>query len=120
MIIADTSVWVDHLKKGDARLAARLEEGRILMHAWIIGELSLGALKRRDSLLQSLHELPQAPVCAPDEVLHFIQASALSGRGVGLVDAHMLASAKLIGATLWTRDRRLAEEAGRLGLEFVD
>ncbi len=116
MIIADTSVWVDHFRRGNPLLAAHLDRGAVWMHAWIIGELALGGLKNRKAILTMLSELPKAPVCEAPEVLSLIDAAGLSGRGIGLVDAHLLASARLIGCALWTQDRKLANEAERLGL----
>lgn len=86
------------------------------MHAWIIGELALGGLKNRDKIFALLDELPKAPVCEPDEILSFIESQALAGRGIGLVDAHLLASARLSGAALWTHDRGLAAAAEHVRL----
>lgn len=119
MIIADTSIWVDHFRRGDTALAALLDRGAVWMHAWIIGELALGGLDQRKDILELLSELPKAPVCSADEVIAFIEASGLSGRGVGLVDVHILASARLSGCAVWTRDKKLAAEAGRIGVGYM-
>jgi predicted nucleic acid-binding protein len=117
VILVDTSVWVDHLRRGDERLAALLEGGEILMHPFVIGELALGHLRQRHLIVTSLQDLPQARVATEDEVLLFIAERRLFGLGIGYVDAHLLASARLTaGATLWTRDARLLGAAGRLGL----
>ena len=116
MILVDTSVWVDHLRGSDAVLAERLHAGRVLIHPFVIGELALGNLRQRDHILALLHELPRAMVATDDEVLRFINGNTLFGCGVGYVDIHLLASARLTGCTLWTRDRRLQNLAVQLEL----
>ena len=116
MILVDTSVWVDHLRKGDARLKALLGAGQVLVHSFVIGELALGNLRQRDAILQSLQDLPQAVRADDGEVLGFIEQNALFGLGIGYVDAQLLASARLSAALLWTHDKRLHEVASKLGL----
>lgn len=117
MILADTSVWVDHLRRGDPVLTHLLEAGEILVHPFVIGELALGHLEPRGDILRNLSYLPQAVVAAHDEVLHFIAERRLFGLGIGYVDAHLLAAAQLTpDAGLWTHDRRLREVADRLFL----
>lgn len=116
MILVDTSVWVDHLRIGDARLKALLGAGQVLIHSFVIGELALGNLRQRDTILQSLNDLPPAVMAGDSEVLGFIERNALFGLGIGYVDAQLLASACLSAALLWTHDRRLHEVAVRLGL----
>ncbi|HLI65595.1 MAG TPA: PIN domain-containing protein [Caulobacteraceae bacterium] len=116
MILADTSVWVEHLRVGDATLARRLADGLVLAHPFVIGELALGNLRRRATLLADLADLPAAEVATPGEVLAFVEREALGGRGIGYVDAHLLAAARLSAATLWTRHRRLHAVAQTLGL----
>lgn len=117
MILADTSVWVDHLRGGDPGLSALLNDGRVLGHAFVLGELALGGLRGRDAVLEALQGLPQALVAGHDEVLAMISARRLWGRGIGLVDAHLLAAAALTpDARLWTRDRGLDAVARDLGL----
>jgi predicted nucleic acid-binding protein len=117
MILVDTSVWVDHLRRGDNALAALLDGGRVLTHPFVIGELALGQMGRRDIVLAALRRLPKAKVAFHGEVLRFIGEHALSGLGIGYVDAHLLAAARLtIGVSLWTRDRRLLAVAERLAL----
>jgi predicted nucleic acid-binding protein len=117
VILVDTSVWVDHLRDGDSELAAMLEAGQVLAHPFVIGELALGRLRQREAILGGLADLPQARVATDGEVLHFIEHNVLSGRGIGYVDAHLLASSRLTAGTLlWTRDRKLREVAGRLNL----
>jgi predicted nucleic acid-binding protein len=117
MILVDASVWVDHLRGGDTALGALLVGGNVLGHPFVTGELALGNLRQRDLVLNALRELPQATVAADEEVLHFIDWQALSGLGIGYVDAHLLAAVRLTAGTkLWTRDRRLQGVATRLGL----
>lgn len=118
MILADTSIWVDHLRKGDMTMQRLLQQQLIVMHPFIIGEIALGHLGNRGVILQSLWELPAAAVANDKEVLRFIDSHALFGLGIGFVDAHLLASAKLSTDTrLWTRDRKLAAAAAVLRLE---
>jgi len=117
VILIDTSVWVDHLRTGDARLSGLLDGGGVLGHPFVTGELALGNLRQRGLVLSALRELPQATVATDEEVLHFIDRRALFGLGVGYVDAHLLAAVRLTaGAKLWTRDRRLQAVATQLDL----
>lgn len=117
MILADTSIWVDHLRRGDLRMAELLTEGQILTHPSVIGELALGALQPRDEVLSLLRALPSATVAGWDEVLEVIDAHKLFGTGIGYVDAQLLAATLLTpGSLLWTRDARLSRQALRLGL----
>lgn len=115
MILVDTSVWVDHLRRGDGALATALEAEQVLMHPFVLGELACGNLRNRRELLALFRRLPHGPVATHEEVLAFIERRALMGRGIGLVDVHLLASVALAGtARLWTRDRRLAAVAAEL------
>lgn len=117
MILADTSIWTDHLRATDAALVRLLEAGQVLAHAFVSGELALGSLRQRDIILDSLADLPQALVATDQEVLHFIGTNVLFGLGIGYVDVHLLASARLTpDATLWTRDKRLHAVAKQHGL----
>lgn len=117
MIIVDTSVWIDHLKNGNAVLADLLGTGRVLAHSFITGELALGSLRQRSAVLESLRDLPQATVASDDEVMILIEREQLYGIGIGYLDAHLLAAARLTPGTLiWTRDRRLRQAAAQLGL----
>jgi predicted nucleic acid-binding protein len=116
LILVDTSVWVEHLRRGDERLAALLEHELVLVHHHVIGELFLGQLRRRDALSE-LMDLPPANVASDEEVLHFIEQERLFGIGIGFVDAHLLAATRLTaGAALWSRDRRLQAAAEKLAL----
>ena len=120
MILVDTSIWVDHLRAGNKALTALLEAGMVLAHPLVIGELALGNLRRREVVLSALSELPQASVATDPEVLHFIDQHALFGRGIGYVDAHLLAAVKLTAAAeLWTHDKRLLGVANQLGLAIT-
>jgi len=117
LILVDTSVWVDHLRHGDVRLAALLEHQTVLAHPQVIGELALGQLRHRDAVLSELMELPRATVASDDEVLRLIERETLYGSGLGYVDAHLLAATRLTpGALIWTRDRRLLSAAEKLSL----
>jgi predicted nucleic acid-binding protein len=119
MILVDTSVWVDHLRVGDDTLAALLNSSQVLMHPFVLGELACGNLRQRAEVLALLKDLPQATIARDDEVLFFIERQALMGRGVGYVDAHLLAAVALdTAARLWTRDKRLQMVAGELGLAY--
>ncbi|MGH3472885.1 MAG: type II toxin-antitoxin system VapC family toxin [Nocardioidaceae bacterium] len=117
MILVDTSIWIDHLRTGDPRLVGLLEDGHVLGHPWVTGELALGHLSRRDEVLGLLHNLPQATVATEVEVLTLIDNQHLFGLGIGYVDTHLLAATALTtDARLWTRDKRLAAVAAQRGL----
>ena len=119
MVLVDTSVWVQHLRQGSAVLSHLLTDGEVVCHPFIVGELACGNLKNRSEILALLSSLPCAEVAGPEEVLHFIEAYRLMGRGLGYVDLHLLASAVLTGVPLWTLDRRLRQTAGRLNLAYL-
>ena len=117
MILVDTSVWVDHLRKDDTGMRMLLDGGRVLLHPFVIGELAMGNMNQRDLVLKALRKLPEALVAREEEVLHFVGARRLFGLGIGYIDAHLLTSVQLTpGASLWTRDRRMFEVASKLGL----
>ena len=116
MILVDTSVWIDHLRQGDAELADALQQGRVAIHPFVVGELACGNLRARTEVLGLLQALPSLPVATSNEVLYFIDAHALMGRGIGYVDVHLLAAARLAGAQFWTRDKRLRAAAADLRL----
>jgi predicted nucleic acid-binding protein len=118
MVLVDTSVWVSHLRTADANLQALLLAEEVACHPFIVGELACGNLANRQEILGLLHQLPQAAVAAHAEVLSLIDARRLMGRGVGLVDVHLLASAMLGGLPLWTHDRRLRAAAEEMGAAF--
>ena len=117
MILLDTSVWVDHLRQGDAEVTALLAERQVLVHPHVIGELALGHLRQRAVILSALADLPKSLPATDAEVLAFVERHGLAGRGIGWVDAHLLAATRLTpGARFWTRDRRLAAIAQEMGL----
>ena len=117
MILVDTSVWVDHLRRANAKLAGLLEDGQVVCHPFVIGELVLGNLSPGSEVPELLAELPIAALAGHDEVMVFVAAHALGGSGIGWVDAHLLCSAALSGAKIWTGDRQLHAAAERCGLQ---
>lgn len=117
MILADASVWVDHLRRNDKELASLLDRSHVVTHPFIIGELALGHLKPRAQILRALADLPHTIFATDAEVLRLIERHMLFGTGIGYIDAHLLAAAVLTPGTLiWTRDRQLRSAASKLGL----
>lgn len=117
MILADTSIWVDHFRFGDDELKLQLINRRIVMHPFIVGELALGSLPRRAETLAFLEQLPGVRVARLDEVLQMVEARSLYSRGIGLIDAQLIASVLINPSTqLWTRDKRLRSVAETLGI----
>lgn len=113
MILADTSVWVDHLRRGNATLAALLEDGQVAVHPFVIGELACGQLRGRKRIIALLGGLPAIGSVSHEEALRLVEAHQLQGSGLGWIDVHLLAAAVLAGLRLWTLDRRLAAAALR-------
>jgi len=119
MILVDTSVWIDHLRDGDDELASLLEAMQVLGHPFVVGEMACGNLSNRAEVLKLMGDLPQAAAASDPEVLYFIDRHRLMGRGIGYVDAHLLAALLLNPpARLWTRDKRLGTIAEQLGLAY--
>ena len=119
MILVDTSVWVDHLRSHEDELGDLLDGGLVVMHPFVVGEIACGSLADRSAILELLRALPSAVVADDDEVLGFIERHGLHGKGIGLVDVHLLASTKLTqGVMLWTRDRKLQAATELLGLTY--
>jgi len=117
VILVDTSVWIEHLRSPSAILSELLGDGEVLGHPFVLGELALGNLRRRGEILRMLGRLPQVTSASHREVLQFVDRDALFGCGIGYVDAHLLAAARLTSGTkLWTHDRRLRAVAAQLGL----
>jgi predicted nucleic acid-binding protein len=114
MILVDTSVWIDHLRKDNDRLRDLLLDEQVFAHPFVIGELACGNLRNREEILGLLAALPQAEPAQHEEVLRLLDAKGLGGKGLGWVDAHLLASAMLSGCTLWTLDKTLHAAAVRL------
>jgi len=118
VILVDTSVWIAHLRWRLPGLATLLEQGHVLTHPFVIGEVACGQMRQRSEILRLLNELP-APVSAShDEVLRMIEVRKLWGKGIGFVDFHLLASAMLGRCQLWTTDRRLSEVAAEFKLSW--
>ena len=121
MILVDTSIWIDHLRQGDAVLVRRLESSQVLAHPFVIGEIALGSLRQRKVILTALNDLPQTQLATDEEVQSLIERERLFGLGLGYVDVHLLAAVRLTpGSLLWTRDKRLAEAVARLKLSASD
>lgn len=117
MILVDTSVWIDHLRASDERMTQRLLAGQVLAHPFVLGELALGKLRNRDTVLGALQDMPQAAVATEPEVLRLIGEKGLFGLGIGYIDAHLLAAVLLTpGSLLWTRDKRLLAASAQLGI----
>ena len=121
MILVDTSIWIDHLRSGNAALVRLLDNSAVLAHPWVTGELALGNLSHRDEVISLLRGLPQAALADNDEVLSLIDQEGLYGAGIGYVDAQLLAATRLTPDTrLWTADNRLSTVTARLGLDHSE
>ena len=116
MILVDTSIWIDHFRSDDAALSRLLQDGQVLGHPAVVGEIALGHLSDRNQILGLLANLPQATAATDAEVMTLIQTRQLFGLGIGYIDAHVLGATLLTsGARLWTRDKRLNATASTLG-----
>jgi predicted nucleic acid-binding protein len=121
LILVDTSVWVDHLRRGDAQLVALLESAKVATHPFVVGEIACGSLANRPVILGLLQDLPMTTVADSDEVLAYIERHRLYGKGIGYVDVHLLAAVALTeDASLWTRDKRLRATAESLGIAYLE
>jgi predicted nucleic acid-binding protein len=118
MVLVDTSVWVSHLRDGNAALANLLNNGRVLCHPLILGELACGNLKDRTVILSFLQLLPMSIEAEHHEVLSFIENNRLMGKGMGYVDVHLITSAVLTGVPVWTLDKKLAQAADSLHIKY--
>jgi hypothetical protein len=116
MVLVDTSVWVIHLREGDDRMVGLLNEGLVCCHPFVIGELACGYLKNRSEILSLLQALPSTETANHEEILALIENNGLMGKGLGYVGVHLLGSALLSDAVLWTADRGLAKAASELGV----
>lgn len=113
MILVDTSVWIDHLRKGSKKLTTLLLNDQVLTHPFIIGEVACGHLTHRKEILDLLQKLPKAFVASHEEIHSYLENEKLYGKGLGLIDIHLLASAKLSKAKLWTFDKTLFLQASK-------
>ncbi len=118
MVLVDTSVWVAHLRRGDIGLETLLNEGNVVCHPFIIGELACGNIRNRSEILSLLKVLPVGVTAEHEEVMRFIENHSLMGRGLGYIDMHLLASAILSRVPLWTLDRKLKQVSLELGLAY--
>lgn len=116
-MLVDTSVWVDHLRRSNATLTGLLEQAQVWTHAFVIGELACGNLAQRAKVLSLLAALPHVPMAGHDETLAFVASHRLMGRGLGWIDVHLLACARLAKLPFWTMDKRLAAVATDLQLQ---
>ena len=116
MVLVDTSLWVEHLRRGHAELGALLSAGKVVCHRFVIGELACGSIENRAEIFSLLRSLPSAVEADHDEVMAFLEKYRLMGKGLGLIDIHLMASAFLSGTPLWTLDKKLRRESVRLGI----
>jgi hypothetical protein len=114
MVIADTSVWVSYFREGNTELENLLNNGEVMCHPFVVGELACGNLKNRNQILSLLQSLPMGINADHVEVLEFIERNQLMGKGLGYVDIHLIASALLTGISIWTHDKKLEQGANAL------
>jgi predicted nucleic acid-binding protein len=119
MVLVDTSIWIEHFRKGNTRLKDLLEKGEVVSHEFIIGELACGNLKNRGEILSLLSMLPKTIIAGHKEVLQFIETHQLMGSGLGLIDVHLLASTLLSDMKLWTLDHSLENIALKLDISLI-
>ncbi len=118
MVLVDTSVWVEHLRTGNVGLENLLNEGQVVCHLFIVGELACGNLSNRSEILSLLQALPLVNHAEYEEVMHFIENYSLMGKGLGYIDMHLIVSALLTKVSIWTLDKKLKEVSSKLGLEY--
>ena len=116
MILVDTSVWIDHFRAANERLKSLLLDQQVLCHPFIVGELACGNLRKRGEILANLNALPRAHLIEHEEVMSFLEAHRLYGKGIGWVDAHLLASTVLTRCVIWTVDKPLRRAAAALNV----
>lgn len=116
MILIDTSIWIDHFRKTNASLIKLLESEQVVIHPFVLGELACGDWKNRKEIVSLLHALPHTTMADNEEILFLIEKQNLYGRGVGLVDVHLLASCLTDHHKLWTNDKRLKAIAATLSV----
>jgi predicted nucleic acid-binding protein len=118
MVLVDTSVWVEHFRYGNIGLENPLNDGDVVCHLFIIGELACGNLSNRSEILSLLRALPLAKHAEHEEVMHFIENYKLMGKGLGYIDMHLISSAILSKVPVWTLDKKLKEVSSKLGLVY--
>ena len=118
MILVDTSVWVSHFREGNTELQQLLNEGDIVCHPFIIGELACGNIQNRSEIFILLSSLPMVKESNHHEVLVFIEKKKFMGKGLGYIDVHLLASALLSNVAIWSFDNKLNETAAELGMSY--
>lgn len=119
MILVDSSIWIKHLRNTDTTLVRLLGDNQVLVHPFIIGEIACGNFSNRSEVLSELRDLPFLPVTSDDEVLYFIEQNKMMRRGIGYIDAHLLASVALAPpARLWTQDRQLKAISDTMNLAY--
>ncbi|MFW5862678.1 MAG: type II toxin-antitoxin system VapC family toxin [Spirochaetota bacterium] len=119
MVLVDTSIWIRHLRYGVRYLEYLLDESKVACHHFVIGELACGSIGNRDEVLALMQALPRVVPVDDNEILHFIDANLLMGRGIGLIDVHLLASCKITQCLLWTSDKKLFDAASEMSLAFT-
>jgi predicted nucleic acid-binding protein len=118
MVLVDTSVWVHHLREGNSELEKLLNDAQVMCHPFIIGEIACGNVKNRTGILTFLQLLPLVTQAKHEEVMEFIETNKLMGRGLGYIDVHLSASAKLTGVPMWTFDKKLDKTIKEMGISF--
>lgn len=115
MILVDTSVWIDFLRRGNDRLSNLLNQNRVVTHPLILGELSMGNLSKWEMFLECIRNLPIASEASHDEVLLFVEKNRMWGKGLGFFDLHLLCASLIESIPLWTLDKNLAKAARTFG-----
>ncbi len=118
LVLADTPIWITHLREGDQHFIQLLEQGLVACHPFIVGELACGSLKNRKEIIQLLEALPMVDVLDHSEIMEFIESRELMSRGIGYVDTHLLGSSLVSNAPLWTLDKSLKKVAKLLNTEY--
>ena len=119
MVLVDTSVWISHFRDGNSRLQKQLEEGRVVSHPFIIGELACGNITNRTEIISLMQSLPTLDVVEQDELLLFIEHHKIMGKGLGFVDVHLIAATMLAGIPIWTLDKKLRGVSSKLNIDFL-
>ena len=118
MVLVDTSVWVSHLRDGGVGLEKLLNDGGVVCHPFIVGELACGNLKNRHEILTFLQSLPMTILAEDGEVLKFIENHQLMGKGLGYIDVHLIAAAVLTDVPIWTFDKTLEKITKKIGINY--